>query len=84
MCSSHTAALSPVAGHNGFDLIQLSIANSPLFKTSSSSFSHLWRFLGSDTDYADTALALMDLLNLVFSETANIKPATSRSRPFVS
>ena len=60
VCSSHTAALSPVAGHNGFDLIQLSIANSPLFKTSSSSFSHLWRFLGSDTDYADTALALMD------------------------
>ena len=60
VCSSHTAALSPVAGHNGFDLIQLSIANSPLFKTSSSSFSHLWRFLGSDTDYADTALALMN------------------------
>ena len=60
VCSSHTAALSPVAGHNGFDLIQLSIANSPLFKTSSSSFSHLWRFLGSDTNYADTALALMD------------------------
>ena len=60
VCSSHTAALSPVAGHNGFDLIQLSIANSPLFKTSSSSFPHLWRFLGSDTNYADTALALMD------------------------
>ena len=60
VCSSHTAALSPVAGHNGFDLIQLSVANSPLFKTSSSSFSHLWRFLGSDTNYADTALALMD------------------------
>ena len=60
VCSSHTAALSPVAGHNGFDLIQLSIANSPLFKTSSSSFSHLWQFLGSDTNYADTALALMD------------------------
>ena len=60
VCSSHTAALSPVAGHNGFDLIQLSIANSPLFKTSSSSFSHLWRFLGSDSYYADTALALMD------------------------
>ena len=60
VCSSHTAALSPVAGHNGFDLIQLSIANSPLFETSSSSFSHLWQFLGSDTDYANTALALMD------------------------
>ena len=60
VCSSHTASLSPIAGRDGFDLIQLSIANSPIFTTRSSSFPHLWRLLGSDTAYATTALALMD------------------------
>ena len=60
VCSSHTLALSPVAGHDKLDLIQLSIANSPIFITQNDDYSHLWHFLGSATEYVDTALALMD------------------------
>ena len=60
MCSSHTSILSPVAGHDGFNLIQLAAANSPIFRTKNKSFPHLWRVLGAGTVYADTTLALMD------------------------
>ena len=60
LCSSHTSIVSPVAGHDGFDLIQLSVANSPIFRTQNNSFPHLWRVLGAGTVYADTTLALMD------------------------
>ena len=60
MCSSHTSLLSPVAGHDGYDLIQLSSANSPIFQTQSHRFPHLWRFLGSATAYADTVLSMME------------------------
>ena len=60
MCSSHTSIVSPVAGHDGFCLIQLSVANAPLFQTQNNSFPHLWRVLGAGTVYADTTLALMD------------------------
>ena len=59
-CSSHTSLLSPVAGHDGYDLIQLSSANSPIFQTQNNSFPHLWWFLGSATVYYDTILAIMD------------------------
>ena len=62
-CSSHTIVMSPVAGHNGFDLIQLSSANSPIFQTQNHRFPHLWNFLGSATVYPDTVLALMDQFN---------------------
>ena len=60
MCSSHTSLLSPVAGHDGYDLIQLSSANSPIFQTQNHRFPHLWRFLGSATAYADTVLSMME------------------------
>ena len=60
LCSSHTSVLSPVAGHDGYDLIQLSAANSPIFQTQNHRFPHLWRFLGSATVYSDTVLAIMD------------------------
>ena len=63
LCSSHTSVLSPVAGHDGYDLIQLSAANSPIFQTQNHRFSHLWRFLGSATVYSDTVLAIMDQYN---------------------
>ena len=63
LCSSHTSVLSPVAGHDGYDLIQLSAANSPIFQTQNHRFPHLWRFLGSATVYSDTVLAIMDQYN---------------------
>ena len=63
VCSSHTSVLSPVAGHDSFDLIQLSAANSPIFKTQNNRFPHLWHFLGSATVYSDTVLAIMDQYN---------------------
>ena len=60
-CSSHTSVLSPIAGHENFDLIQLSAANAPIFETENHHFPHLWRFLGSATVYSDAVLAIMDL-----------------------
>ena len=62
-CSSQTIIMSPIAGHDGFDLIQLATANSPIFQTQNDRFPHLWTFLGSATVYADTVLALMDDFN---------------------
>ena len=63
LCSSHTSIVSHVAGHDGFDFIQLSAANSPIFQTQNNHFPHLWRFLGSATVYSDTVLAIMDQFN---------------------
>ena len=62
-CSSHTSVLSPVAGGDGFDLIQLSSANSPIFETQNNRFPHLWQFLGSAIAYSDTVVAIMDQYN---------------------
>ena len=62
-CSSHTSILSPVAGHEGFDLIQLSKASSPIFEAQNNQFPHLWRFRGAATVYSDTVLAIMDQFN---------------------
>ena len=62
-CSSHTSVLSPIAGHENFDLIQLSSANAPIFETENHRFPHLWRFLGSATVYSDAVLAIMDQFN---------------------
>ena len=59
LCSSHTAVVSPIMGHQGLDLIQLSAASSSIFETQNSRFPHLWRFLGASTGYTDTILALM-------------------------
>ena len=60
ICSSHTIALSPIAGRSGIDLLQLAAANSPRFITENHRFPHLWRFLGSADAYGDAALALMN------------------------
>ena len=62
-CSSHAAVMSPIIGHDGFDLIHLSSANSPIFKSQIHRFPHLWTFLGSATTYSDIILALMDQFN---------------------
>ena len=63
LCSSHTLLLSPVAGHDGYDLIQLTAANSPIFQTQNHRFPHLWQLFGSATLYTDTVLAIMDQYN---------------------
>ena len=62
-CSSHTSVISPVAGHKGFDLIQLSRAISPIFKREHERFPHLWRFIGAASVYSDIVLAMMDQFN---------------------
>ena len=62
-CTSHTSLVSSVAGHDGFDLIQLSSANSPVFDEDNHHFPHLWRFLGSADVYNDAILALMNQFN---------------------
>ena len=59
-CSSHTSVISPVAGHKGFDLIQVSGATSPIFETRNQDFPHLWRIIGDANVYSDTVLAIMD------------------------
>ena len=63
LCSSHTAELARIAGHDGLGgsvPLQLSAANSPIFRTHNDRFPHLWHFLGSATAYTDTVLAMMD------------------------
>ena len=62
-CSSHTSIISPVAGHEGFDLIQMSRAISPIFETENKRFPHLWRIIGAASVYSDTVLAIMDQFN---------------------
>ena len=59
VCSSHTEQLSPIAGHLGFDLLQFSAANSPIFQTRKEHFPHLWHLVGSATVYSETVLAIM-------------------------
>ena len=59
-CSTSTTALSPVAGHEGADLIQLSASYSPIFNKHSNRFPHLWRFVQSADVYADAILHLME------------------------
>ena len=63
LCSSHTAELARIAGHDGLGgsvPLQLSAANSPIFRTHNDRSPHLWHFLGSAAAYTDTVLAMMD------------------------
>ena len=62
-CSTHTEFMSPIASHEGFDLIQLSSANSLIFQTQSHRFPHLWSLLGSATVYSDAAFSAMEQFN---------------------
>ena len=57
-CSCYTEFFSSVAGR--FDVLHFSVANSPIFKTQSYRFSHLWRFAGSVAVYSDAVIAIMD------------------------
>ena len=62
-CSSHTLLLSPVAGHDGYDLMQLSEANAPIFQSQINRFPHLWHFLGPATVYTEAIQLMMDQYN---------------------
>ena len=57
-CSTSTQALSPVAGHVGFDIIQLTVANSPTFRDFN--YPHLWHFIELASNYANMMLSIMD------------------------
>ena len=57
-CSSSTAALSPVAGRAGIDLIQLSASYSPIFKEEIDRFPHLWRFIPAADIYGNIVIHL--------------------------
>ena len=59
-CSTSTKVISPFAGRNGIDLLQLSGSNSPDFLRDKELYPHLWRFLESATVYADTVISMMD------------------------
>ena len=60
-CSSHLSLISPVAGHDGYDLIQLTSASDPIHQNQP--FPHLWRFSGPASVILDTILAIMDQFN---------------------
>ena len=59
-CSTSTKVISPFAGREGVDMIQLSGSNSPDFLRDKHQYPHLWRFLESATVYADTVISMMD------------------------
>ena len=58
-CSASTIHLSPLAGREGVDLIQLSSSASPIFRRNLEHYPHLWRFLHSADAFADTMIELM-------------------------
>ncbi len=58
-CSSNTLALSPVAGRDGIDLIQIAGSYSPIFKTTNRNhFPHLWRLVQSADVHAELMIYL--------------------------
>ena len=59
-CSTSTASLSPILGHEEAGLIHLSASNSPFFNQQIDRFAHLWRFLESASVYADMMIHLME------------------------
>ena len=61
ICSTHLSLLSPLAGHDGYDLIQLTSASAPIRQNQQ--FPHLWRFSGPASVFSDTILAIMDQFN---------------------
>ena len=61
VCSSHLSLISPLAGHDGYDLIQLTSASALIRQNQV--FPHLWRLSGSASVFTDTILAIMDQFN---------------------
>ena len=70
-CSASTKEISSLAGHDSVQLIQLSAANSPIFRPNYTEtllgnrpdYPHLWRFLVSASVYADMMIELMGKFN---------------------
>ena len=61
-CSTVTANISPLAGRSELDYIQVSMSNSPLFR-SREEYPHLWRVLPSSLAYAATAINVVIRFN---------------------
>ena len=80
-CSTVTAAVSPISGHPEIDLLQVSMATSPIFKDSVK-FRRLWRVLPSSLAIVDTAIAFIDHFNwtqlgIVYNEEGKLSQANS-------
>ena len=61
-CSTITAAVSPISGHPEIDLLQVSMATSPIFNNAHK-FRRLWRVLPSSLALVSTAIAFVDQFN---------------------
>ena len=62
ICSTVTANVSPLAGREAVDLIQMSMSNSPDLGDSTK-YPHLWRTVSSSAVLINTTIALMEMFN---------------------
>ena len=62
VCSTVTAAVSPIAGQSEIDLIQISMSPSPIFRNQNR-YRRLWRILPSSLPFNKAMIALMDHFN---------------------
>ena len=62
VCSTVTAAVSPIAGQSEIDLIQISMSPLPIFRNQSR-YRRLWRILPSSLPFNKAMIALMDYFN---------------------
>ena len=58
-CTSVAQLLSPLAGHQGISLVQISGSASPLLRNQER-YPYLWHMIPSSTAYVDTVLEMMD------------------------
>lgn len=70
VCSTVTAAVSPIAGHDSIGLIQMSMASSPVF-LDNTAYPHLWRVISTSLSEADAVVALSNAVNWSKIATVN-------------
>ena len=58
-CSTVTASISPLAGREGVDLLQMAMSISEIFRDKIT-YRHLWRVLPSSSVFVSTTIALME------------------------
>ena len=58
-CSTVTASVSPLAGREGVDLLQMAMSISEIFRDKIT-YRHLWRVLPSSSVFVSTTIALME------------------------
>ena len=75
-CSSHTSIISPVAGHERFDLIQISRAISPIFETENSHNGSV------QLDKATVLILLYNYLELAKDTEQKIKASSNKTVTF--